>query len=103
EEHEVDRCLREGLEGRTATGRGQDFVAWASETTGEHVTVVLVVVHDQDHIAALSRLTPARLRRRLRSRGPVSWGAFRPKERVEALSSRADTVQVRQERARSDV
>src|SRR6185369_2118547 len=67
----------------------------APEAAGQHVAVVLVVVHDQDHIAALGLLIGARsgarrLLRALSSRRPATLA----QELSEAFGGHPDAVQV---------
>ena len=78
-------------------GRGEHLVALAPEAAGEHVAVVLVVVHDQDHAAvrrpALGRGSRALRRPRPRARRGSPWPS--------SASSRSVAAQMRSRSASS--
>ncbi len=95
EQHQVHgRPGERGQRGPPA-GRGEDLVVLAPKPAGEHVAVVLVVVHDQDHPAVRDRWTGAGLRARLR---PGLLAGRRRTRRTEQLveppGGRVDTVQI---------
>ena len=87
------------LERGAPAGRGQHLVALAPEAAGEHVAVVLVVVHDQDDVAVRRRLTGARPQRSPAGALVRRRHAAVAQQLVEALGGRADAIEVGQQRA----
>src|SRR6266566_2413653 len=98
EQDEIERALDERIERGSPAGCGQHLVALAPEAAGEHVAVVLVVVHDKDRSAVLRRLSGAGFGARRLLRALLNRPTTRTQQRVEPFSGRADAVQVGSQR-----
>ena len=81
--------------------RGLHLVALAAEPAGEHVAVVLAVVHHQDHRPGRSRRVGGGPRARPRPRVRRSGSRGPAQQLVEPLGGGADPVEVGQPRARA--
>jgi hypothetical protein len=96
EQHEVHGRPRQRVERRAPAGRRLHVVALAPQAASEHVTVVVVVVDDQDHGPRRGRRS-AGMRRGLRS-GRRSLGAAGVQQRGEAVGGGPDAIHIGQQR-----